>query len=583
MSSNFTDTDVADFVTSYAKLDLGNYCSVAASMLLIYDTLLTFSHETRQVVKLYDCCKYLTLCCPLLKMLTQSCTYMERVELVLTCLRYIPPAVFSTLRAFVLSRNKTLSICVLTLGLIPVGPNLGTVLVPNHGETFANLGCVMDLEMSPGTALKISVIVSDAILILITWMSPMTQGLRINIHKDKRQSLGAILVQNGTIYFIVLLCLNVLHLAFSLANIFGIGYVESDIIVFTTPITTILISHFLLDLQEAYQQTVRVDSDDALNLGSNSSTPSFVDRMIGSIGSDIHFATPERPGEDDHPTCTDAEDAQGDREDIQPIHSDSEGHLGDEEATHIGIIGLSSPVINIGRPECRQEEDGLADAAWEDSEVILEVPRTPVVHGYLFYMQRMLLAILQRQPAAKTSGLKLSSSVAIPNLLHERAPETPRGRSLGARCSHQNELRLAVREERRFEERECGLEEEGTGEQEDGLGAYDDEGDERYHAPGEYGKECDLVKKARRRRMITDVRSHLRRAKRMERTMLGSLARAARERVPVMLGEWHVRVIEKMLLQIGQPRERGECLPPSVRLHAAISREKTVLGYESSL
>ncbi len=40
-------------------------------------------------------------------------------------------------------------------------------------------------------------IVSDAILILITWMSPMTQGLRIYIHKDKRQSLGAILVQNG--------------------------------------------------------------------------------------------------------------------------------------------------------------------------------------------------------------------------------------------------------------------------------------------------------------------------------------------------------------------------------------------------
>ncbi len=150
-------------------------------------------------------------------------------------------------------------------------------------------------------------------------------------------------------------------------------------------ITTILISHFLLDLQEAYQQTVRVNSDDALNLGSNSSTPSFVDRAIGSIGSDIHFAAPEAENDSDT-TGTRSEDTQGDRsDDIRTYAIHSKGQLEDEENADTELTGSSSSVINIGGPAEQQDldHDGFAhaDTAWEDGGEILEVPRTLVVHG----------------------------------------------------------------------------------------------------------------------------------------------------------------------------------------------------------
>ncbi len=152
-------------------------------------------------------------------------------------------------------------------------------------------------------------------------------------------------------------------------------------------ITTILISHFLLDLQEAYQQTVRVNSDDTLNLRSNSSTPSFVDRVIGSIGSDIHFAAPEAEDSSDT-TGTRSEDPRGDRsDDIGTYAIHSEGQLEDEENAHTELTGTSSSVINIGGPAEQQdlEHAGLpcASTAWEDDGEILEVPRTPIVHGCL--------------------------------------------------------------------------------------------------------------------------------------------------------------------------------------------------------
>ncbi|KAI0794539.1 hypothetical protein C8Q74DRAFT_582497 [Fomes fomentarius] len=73
---------------------------------------------------------------------------------VVDCLLFIPPAAFSALRAFVLSRNKHLSLFVLILGLVPVGINLVPVFVLNYGEAFANLGCLLYYEMSPETHLK---------------------------------------------------------------------------------------------------------------------------------------------------------------------------------------------------------------------------------------------------------------------------------------------------------------------------------------------------------------------------------------------------------------------------------------------
>ncbi len=76
-------------------------------------------------------------------------------------------------------------------------------------------------------------------------------------------------------------------------------------------ITTVLTSHFLLQLQEAHRRTVKVDSDDVLNLGVNSgSTPSFVAQVIGSIGSELRLSEHVDEGSAarndlEHAACTD--------------------------------------------------------------------------------------------------------------------------------------------------------------------------------------------------------------------------------------------------------------------------------------
>ncbi len=79
--------------------------------------------------------------------------------------------------------------------------------------------------------------------------------------------------------------------------------------------------------------------------------------------------------------------------------------------------------------------------------------------------------------------------------LHERAPETPRGRSLDAFLIKTDCVSQCTRSVASKDVRGCGLAEEGTGDQENGLGAYSDKGDERCKEPGGYGEECDLVKK----------------------------------------------------------------------------------------
>ncbi|PIL24638.1 hypothetical protein GSI_12522 [Ganoderma sinense ZZ0214-1] len=94
------------------------------------------------------------------------------------------------------------------------------------------------------------------------------------------------MLRDGVLYFLVLLSLNVLHLAFTLSATFG--HLISNISIFEDQITAVLVSRFLLDLQTANQRSVKLNSNDPLHL----STGSFNDgggsvafaRIVGSLG-----------------------------------------------------------------------------------------------------------------------------------------------------------------------------------------------------------------------------------------------------------------------------------------------------------
>ncbi|KAI0712727.1 hypothetical protein C8T65DRAFT_646740 [Cerioporus squamosus] len=138
------------------------------------------------------------------------------------------------------------------------------------------------------------------------------------IRQSKRLSLSDILFCDGTIYFVVLFMLNVLHLVFSLTAVSCpvvasyrsahddthnfLQQVLADsggsyLSVFTSPVTAILVSRFLLELQEANQTVVRLDPDDPLH-SSRHSEYDDTPRYLSSLGAFIHPDLPA-PSDDD--------------------------------------------------------------------------------------------------------------------------------------------------------------------------------------------------------------------------------------------------------------------------------------------
>ncbi|TFK91440.1 hypothetical protein K466DRAFT_660053 [Polyporus arcularius HHB13444] len=113
-----------------------------------------------------------------------------------------------------------------------------------------------------------------------------SRGAVRGILQSTRLSLSDVLFNDGTIYFIVLFALNILHLVLTLTALaVSGGDGASYVTIFTTPLTAILISRFLLDLQETNQAVVRVDPDDPLHTSRDPyDTPSF----ISSLGAFVH-------------------------------------------------------------------------------------------------------------------------------------------------------------------------------------------------------------------------------------------------------------------------------------------------------
>ncbi|RDX53735.1 hypothetical protein OH76DRAFT_1479520 [Lentinus brumalis] len=132
---------------------------------------------------------------------------------------------------------------------------------------------------------RVPLIVADILLIYITWTK---LGSRVHT----RLSLSDILLRDGIKYFVVLFILNVLHLVLSVTAVAG-DLEGSYVTEFTAPITAILISRFLLELQEANQMAVQLDH------GGSSRDPYDTPSFISSLGGFINPDPPASSDDDD--------------------------------------------------------------------------------------------------------------------------------------------------------------------------------------------------------------------------------------------------------------------------------------------
>ncbi|KAI1786976.1 hypothetical protein LXA43DRAFT_741455 [Ganoderma leucocontextum] len=220
------------------------------------------------------------------------CARYSKFLVVYDPLQHVFWAAFAGSRAFALSnRNWIMLLLVCGLSLVPVVVNL----IPEHygitGENIPLAGCVDDDFTPPDVvviASRASIIAAGSLLILVTWFSLFGKGaFRLMFGTV---TFAGVLLRDGTIYFVILVVLNALHLAFSLAS-FAVPALQnvSEITAFTEPITAILVQRFLFHLQSANRRALDLDSSQvggARAVTQQSSSLVF-DRVIGSLGASI--------------------------------------------------------------------------------------------------------------------------------------------------------------------------------------------------------------------------------------------------------------------------------------------------------
>ncbi|KAI0666894.1 hypothetical protein C8Q78DRAFT_983444 [Trametes maxima] len=313
--SSSSDDELAQIIAYYQSVFINSFLPNAVLTLLCYEWLITFDREITLfwrrkftgATALFLTNRYLPICIQILNLAPSHALMSDAVSGIFSCdaytkalqaiqiSQYLPWAAFSALRTFALSRrNWMIATVVLVLSLVPVGINLSQYhwLVVINDPTPGGCGnsSTVTLEMAKKCKLltiasRTCMMTADVIVLIVTWVS--TLGT-IRLTKDAlkgRPAFATMLVRDGTIYFVVLLLLNTLHLTFTMLSITNDALsAVSYFTVFTEPITAILVSRFLLDLQQVNQYNQR-STPTAL---SQSATLDFA-KVLGSIGGSLGY------------------------------------------------------------------------------------------------------------------------------------------------------------------------------------------------------------------------------------------------------------------------------------------------------
>ncbi|KAI0364167.1 hypothetical protein BV20DRAFT_974750 [Pilatotrama ljubarskyi] len=307
----------------YQALYTLNYIIVDTTALVFYDVLICLHAEIRLVWRnprslgsilyvvnrypiLVDCVLVVVTMSP---MSDNSCNVIGWLLNILQALRLLGPALFAALRIYALSgRNKLLTGTILLLSLAPF---LATVSVTYNFPLANNpppINCSSSGSYSKQVnigrvlATRLPVILADCIIIGITWReSYKNLGLIRTTSDDSGQpSLHRVFLQNGMLYFCVLLSLNKLDviielLQLTLPDALGQGdYVTQYI----DPINSILTSRFILDLRAVDEKL----STQGSSAGTSSLQFAGADILSGRSHAVLSFVTESRDAANDDDT-----------------------------------------------------------------------------------------------------------------------------------------------------------------------------------------------------------------------------------------------------------------------------------------
>ncbi|RPD68275.1 hypothetical protein L226DRAFT_540814, partial [Lentinus tigrinus ALCF2SS1-7] len=195
------------------------------------------------------------------------------------------------------------------------------------------LGC-SDENVTPLQLIKETcLILADLIVLGVTWHGTYqtTQLVRVAAGEQSKHTYSGILLRDGTAarVLLILATLNVLHLLFTFVSITIDTVSDTSLVtIFTQPITSILVSRFLIDLQEVHQY--RANSQLSSLSAGQGSLHFATSRVMGSLGESL-----PPPGD------TLLEDARLAAEDA----SEDSGHGGDEEGQDTAEAGANAQEV----------------------------------------------------------------------------------------------------------------------------------------------------------------------------------------------------------------------------------------------
>ncbi|RPD80818.1 hypothetical protein L226DRAFT_556694 [Lentinus tigrinus ALCF2SS1-7] len=242
------DSQLAQIIAIYATGQIGAYFATAATAVFMYEWMLTFDREVDLFWRR--------------KVTVSSILFLVN--------RYLP---FVVILIFAPWQNP---------------PTTGKgYMSPMHAARLFGCELIVNLWLV-FSALRAYVLSSKgwpvATLVFLLSLAPVGVNYTYRTSKELKAlnqttSLSSVLFRDGVLYFTTLTILNILHLNFSLLsildnNVYTSGN-SSDISVLNEPVTAILISRFLIDLQEANIQSMHQDS--LASVG----TLNF-DRVVGS-------------------------------------------------------------------------------------------------------------------------------------------------------------------------------------------------------------------------------------------------------------------------------------------------------------
>ncbi|KAH9945400.1 uncharacterized protein BXZ73DRAFT_96391 [Epithele typhae] len=282
----------------YSEGMVSAYCTVAGCVFFLWEAVLNLGREvdlfwqrpTSGASVLYFANKYIFLLYSILNLVTFDTSLTNNLYVISS---YMVWGTFSSLRALALTRSLILAVGILLLALVPVGINAVRYGFDFNAANDPILGCVFGNTLPSNLPPISSLITVDFTLIGVTWWKIYAQARWSKVILA-RPTLSTVLLRDGTIYFIILLIMNALHMTFTLTTLSQEGTnIVSNLGIFTDPVTAVLVSRFLLNLQEVNQRSAHICTDSRLHdelEGTDphapGSTLNFV-RVVGSLSSSL--------------------------------------------------------------------------------------------------------------------------------------------------------------------------------------------------------------------------------------------------------------------------------------------------------